>query len=554
MGRCMRIRAQRSLVATSAFFFFALAAQGAVAGTQMAGSFTIAGSSGGTSTANFSCLGQPTCTGVYTHTVRDPGCSNTFTYSDTIILTGVDLSTTGSFQGTLSAGGFDSSWPGGSNLRDRPLVCTYFRNTNRPTFPYTGTWNGNSGTLTANGADTSGTVQVRGNFTANVTKTPPVFPLEVSGSITPIVSNIAAAFQFRPQDVGTAQSVFVFAMAPPSQVKGAVVAYVAPLGSPKDAPAQCVLAQLNDAGQLQGVTASTMRAAVTNTVSSQGAAVTVLNNVSTPQIAGATFYVGYGPNATAMINNGINRSAVSIPGLQNCVPSAPQSGWWWNPVEAGRGYSLEVQGNNIFFASYLYDASGRSTWYAALGPTSLEGSLFNGRLLAFAHGQTLTGEYRGSDPAVDSGAITLAFSDATHGTLTWPGGSLPIERFNIVANGLAAVAQSNQPESGWWWNQSEAGRGYFFEWQGTNAFAAGYMYDTGGNPLWYASFATTPNTQSFQGTWAQFADGQTLTGAYKPAAQVNGNAGSLGVQFQNSTNATMTLPNGRQIPLTRFRF
>ena len=34
----------------------------------------------------------------------------------------------------------------------------------------------------------------------------------------------------------------------------------------------------------------------------------------------------------------------------------------------------------------------------------------------------------------------------------------------------------------------------------------------------------------------------------------NANVGSLGITFQNSTNATLTLPDGRQIPLTRFRF
>ena len=32
------------------------------------------------------------------------------------------------------------------------------------------------------------------------------------------------------------------------------------------------------------------------------------------------------------------------------------------------------------------------------------------------------------------------------------------------------------------------------------------------------------------------------------------NVGSLGIQFQNSTNATLTLPNGQPLLLTRFRF
>ena len=46
----------------------------------------------------------------------------------------------------------------------------------------------------------------------------------------------------------------------------------------------------------------------------------------------------------------------------------------------------------------------------------------------------------------------LAFSDATHGTMIWPGGTVAIERFNIVPNGSTMNPMSNQPESGWWWN------------------------------------------------------------------------------------------------------
>ena len=148
---------------------------------------------------------------------------------------------------------------------------------------------------------------------------------------------------------------------------------------------------------------------------SQGQSVTILNGVSNAQASGATFFVGYGTNAQSMLNNGTNRGVVSVPGTVNCQPQPPQTGWWWNPAEAGRGVSLEVRGGNIFFASYLYDASGRSSWYAAAGATSLEGALFNGNLLAFAQAVTLTGPItrptRGNERP-----ITIAFNDASHGT------------------------------------------------------------------------------------------------------------------------------------------
>ena len=96
-----------------------------------------------------------------------------------------------------------------------------------------------------------------------------------------------------------------------------------------------------------------------------------------------------------MINGGTNRSVVSLPGPVACMPQPPQTGWWWNPAEDGRGFSIEVRGNNIFFASFLYDVSGRSTWYVSTGPVSLDGSLYSGDLLSAKNGQTLGGSYPG---------------------------------------------------------------------------------------------------------------------------------------------------------------
>src|SRR5204863_7094254 len=198
---------------------------------------------------------------------------------------------------------------------------------------------------------------------------------------------------------------------------------------------QCVLAQLNSSGQLQAVSASNLQAYVTGVLTGQTQAVTILNNVPTANIGGATFYIGYGASASSMINNGINQRAVSVPGDITCDPKAPKTGWWWNPAEGGRGYSIEVAGSHVFFASYLYDRSGRATWYVGAGNTSLDGSLFTGSLDAYSRGQTLGGPYQVPTAAVSAGSLTLAFADATHGTMVWPGGSVPIERFNIVPNG-----------------------------------------------------------------------------------------------------------------------
>ncbi|MBL0140556.1 MAG: hypothetical protein IPP91_00380 [Betaproteobacteria bacterium] len=385
----------------------------------------------------------------------------------------------------------------------------------------------------------------------------PVFLLVASNAGGDVKANL----QFRQQDQGTTGSVFVFASAPADVVRSAkggeaplVVGRTVSRDGRKDAAVACVLAQLTSTGQLQAVTASSLQAYVTGVLSAQGQAVNIINGAVTANIGGATFYVGYGSNASAMLSGGLNRGVASVAGNRECKPQAPQTGWWWNAAEGGRGYSVEVAGNHIFFAAFLYDDTGRSNWYVATGNTSLDGSLFTGDLLKVTGGQTLTGAYKPPNPVQSAGPFTLAFSDASNGTMVWPGGTVAIERFNIIPGGLAAAPQANVPESGWWWNPAESGRGFFIEWQNGSADLAGYMYDEAGNPVWYLSLFPTPNPRTFSGNWWSYANGQTLMGAYKPPTLPPSTVAPVTVQFDTTTTATMTLPDGRQLPLTRHRF
>jgi hypothetical protein len=390
---------------------------------------------------------------------------------------------------------------------------------------------------------------------------PQRFPLTVSANITPTVANATATFQPRPQDVGTSASVFVFALAPATKVVNVAKAKEVGLGifartAAGEERVPCVLAQLNAAGQLQAVSAANLSAYVTSTLSASAQTIPLLSSIPTPNIAGSTFYVGYGVNGTQMIINGVNQQALRVAGDVACDPQPPKTGWWWKSDEPGRGYSIEVAGSHIFFAAYLYDVSGRATWTIASGNTSLDGALFSGRLENYAGGQTLGGTPRAPAPVTYGEAITLAFSDGAHGTLTWPGGSIAIERFDIVTGGAAMTPRPNQSESGWWWNPAESGRGFFLEWQGGQLFIAGYMYDDAGNPIWYLTQDVTPDLslQSFSGNWWQFANGPTLTGPFRQASRLNDNVAPVTIEFSGPETGIMTLPGGRTTAIRRFRF
>lgn len=233
------------------------------------------------------------------------------------------------------------------------------------------------------------------------------------------------------------------------------------------------------------------------------------------------------------------------------VTVTPQTGWWWNPAESGRGFFIERQGSNLFMAGYLYAVDGRALWVTSGGPMTTS-SHYQGELLTFNGGQTLTGAYHPPASSSPLGTIDLQFADAAHGTLTWPGGALPIERFDFA--GLGGSPAANQPETGWWWNPAESGRGFSLEIQNNTLFIAGYMYDEAGNPLWYLSANTLASPTQYQGQWVQYSNGQTLSGPYQPPTVVNPNAGSLVLQFSDPRNGTLTLPDHRPIPITRFPF
>lgn len=252
---------------------------------------------------------------------------------------------------------------------------------------------------------------------------------------------------------------------------------------------------------------------------------------------------------TSLCGAGIVNAAAAVAQARDLASPGPQTGWWWNPTQPGRGFTLEVRGNNMFMAGYLYADGGRATWLVSGGPMA-QSNLYSGKLLAFGGGQTLSGSFKSNTLTNgNAGNITLQFTDATHGTLTWPGGTFPIERFIFISGSPAF-----QPEIGWWWNEAESGRGFAIEIQGNHLFMAGYMYDDAGSPIWYVTEGAMATPTLYQGAWLQFANGQTLTGPFKQNQLINGNAGAITLQFNSTTTATLTLPGGRQIPLTRFIF
>jgi hypothetical protein len=507
---------------------------------QISGSSTDVDVGGDSVSIVFTCLGAPTCTGTYTSVSKLPECNVPIAYTGVFSVTGVNLSGPGTFGGTIFFDGADLNAHSDGHGNCSPTYAPL-------TAPYNAGWDGHNGSITITAPD--GTLTA--SFSANVSSAPPVFPMEVTGSITPATANIAATIQPRSQDAGQSVAIFVFAHAPKSRVNGAKRAPAQSLPALQlDDADPCVLAQVDANGNLNAVTASTMQSYATGVISSQGQAVNVLNNVSTPNVAGASMYVGYGANASAMLANGVYQGAVTVPGNATCrtalatasapASTGPMTGLWWNANESGWGLHLTQRGSNVFAAWYTYDSAGKPKWYVATcaGASGASGTC-NGTLYQVTGPNFFGGGFNpGQVVAANAGTLTLNFSNANAATMTFTVGS--VTRANIAITRQPLGSGTTPPAvdfSDIWWNASESGWGAAMAQQFGTAFLAWYVYDNAGKPTWLVATCTMSGT-ACTGTLYR-TTGPALGPTFNPAQVAATQAGTVIVTFTDANNATI---------------
>jgi hypothetical protein len=232
--------------------------------------------------------------------------------------------------------------------------------------------------------------------------------------------------------------------------------------------------------------------------------------------------------------------------LAAAATTTPKTGWWWNDKESGRGFFIERQGNNLFIAGYYYEADGRASWFTSAGLMNADGVSYSGAANLLRNGQTLEGAYKSPTSAGSLGNVTLNFASPTTATIVWPGGNTPIT--SLTFGGAGGI----NAENGWWWNAAESGRGYSIEVQGNSLFMVGFMYDDSGNPTWYLTAGTMQSPTRYSGTLQSISGGQALNGPYK--APTAASVGSFAVDFTGTNDATLTLPSGKKVGITRLRF
>lgn len=296
-----------------------------------------------------------------------------------------------------------------------------------------------------------------------------------------------------------------------------------------------------------------------------GAAVTSLSAATatsgtTQSSSSLTFFAVTGTSYYVAVDSLLGLTGTITLSWTQAVP--PASGWWWNPNEPGRGFTIEVTAISpllttprIFFGAFGYDTTtaAPAVWYTSSGIMSSVSS-YSGTLYQFSGGVALgSSSFKAASLVGSVGSMTLSFTSATAGTLTWPGGTVPIQRYEFVANGLTTSPITGAPQTGWWWNSSEPGHGLFIETQGSAMQIGSFMYDANGRATWYVSQNTVTAATTYTGRILEYAGGQSMLSTYRQP-QTAADRGVLSITFSSTTAGTVTLPSGRSIAISRFPF
>ncbi len=117
----------------------------------------------------------------------------------------------------------------------------------------------------------------------------------------------------------------------------------------------------------------------------------------------------------------------------NSFGVTPETGWWWNPNEPGRGFNIEHQDGTVFIATFIYEENGIPIWYTTSG--RLLNSTVKANMDKFKGGQCITCGFVSPSSEAD-GVAEFNFTTSRTGTLSWKGVEIPIQRFDFQQNRL----------------------------------------------------------------------------------------------------------------------
>ncbi len=213
--------------------------------------------------------------------------------------------------------------------------------------------------------------------------------------------------------------------------------------------------------------------------------------------------------------------------------------WWVGEAENGWGMSIQQHGNIQFIAFYIYDSTGKPTWYVMPGGTwGSNFTTYTGPLY-----QPTSAPLNNYTPAqfvvgTSPGNVTLTFTSSSTATLQY------------TINGVSGQKQMKRQEFGsgtsplvvgdmWWAGSTQDGWGINLVQHGSIVFAVWYTYGADGKPTWYVLPNGSWNGNVYSGAFYSTTSSLWLGATYNPNQLVVTAAGTLSFSFTNANNATM---------------
>jgi hypothetical protein len=128
-------------------------------------------------------------------------------------------------------------------------------------------------------------------------------------------------------------------------------------------------------------------------------------------------------------------------------------------------------------------------------------------------------------------------------------------QLTLPAGGAGPAPAAITPVNGLWWNPAESGTGYQIQTSGSTLVITIYTFKANGDPQYYLSAGPLANSgRTFVGTLDKYRAGQCISCPYTGRPILDGNDGTVRIEFSDARSATVDLPGGRVTAIVPFAF
>ena len=231
------------------------------------------------------------------------------------------------------------------------------------------------------------------------------------------------------------------------------------------------------------------------------------------------------------------------------------TGWWYDSTQPGTGLAVAIQDNNkVFLAWFVYDAQGRTTWYASGGSMANENT-YVGELRRW------TGWAWGTEPysmptSQVVGSVTLIFNKGSNDSISFTAtvnGTVVTNNYGAFMKDFAPGDKDSRNLTGWWYDPNYNGMGFYLDARGGKMAMVWYNYRDDHSPRWWTSTgAFADGAAAYSGALDGWMNGQCVGCPFtSPPQMIPGEGGTITINFTDADHATATV-GSTTINLQRF--